>query len=78
MFEFVRFVNNVPVSLRLLQLTRWHFIGRERELELLSDSYERAKAGRGQAVSIIADAGVGNYRKGGETCVFIITKHSTR
>ncbi len=38
------------------------FIGRERELELLCDSFERAKAGRGQAVSIIADAGVGKSR----------------
>jgi predicted ATPase/class 3 adenylate cyclase len=38
------------------------FIGRERELELLLDGLERAKAGRGQAVSIIADAGVGKSR----------------
>ena len=38
------------------------FIGRERELELLLDGLERSKAGRGQAVSIIADAGVGKSR----------------
>ena len=37
-------------------------IGRERELELLLDGLERSKAGRGQAVSIIADAGVGKSR----------------
>jgi class 3 adenylate cyclase len=30
------------------------YVGRERELELLLDSFERAKAGRGQAVSIVA------------------------
>ncbi len=41
-------------------LTR--FIGRERELELLLDSFERAKAGRGQAVSIMGEAGVGKSR----------------
>ena len=38
------------------------FIGRERELELLIDGLERSKAGRGQAISIIADAGVGKSR----------------
>jgi class 3 adenylate cyclase/tetratricopeptide (TPR) repeat protein len=38
------------------------FIGRERELELLLDSFERAKAGRGQAVSIMGEAGVGKSR----------------
>jgi class 3 adenylate cyclase/tetratricopeptide (TPR) repeat protein len=38
------------------------FVGRERELELLLDSFERAKAGRGQAVSIVAEAGVGKSR----------------
>lgn len=37
-------------------------IGRERELELLLDGFERSKTGRGQAVSIIADAGVGKSR----------------
>ena len=41
-------------------LTR--FVGRERELELLLDSYERAKAGRGQVCSIIGEAGVGKSR----------------
>ena len=38
------------------------FIGRKRELELLLDAFERSKTGRGQAVSIIADAGVGKSR----------------
>jgi class 3 adenylate cyclase len=38
------------------------FVGRERELELLRESYERAKAGRGQAVSIMGEAGVGKSR----------------
>ncbi len=38
------------------------FVGRERELELLLDGYERSKAGRGQAISIIADAGLGKSR----------------
>jgi class 3 adenylate cyclase/tetratricopeptide (TPR) repeat protein len=41
-------------------LTR--FLGRERELELLIDAFERAKSGRGQAVSIMAEAGVGKSR----------------
>jgi class 3 adenylate cyclase len=38
------------------------FIGRVRELELLLDGFERAKAGRGQAFSIMAEAGVGKSR----------------
>jgi len=38
------------------------FIGRERELELLLDGFERSKTSRGQAVSIIAEAGVGKSR----------------
>ncbi len=38
------------------------FVGRERELELLLDGFERSKAGRGQAISIIADAGLGKSR----------------
>jgi predicted ATPase len=38
------------------------FIGRRRELELLLDSFERVKAGRGQAVSLVAEAGVGKSR----------------
>ncbi len=38
------------------------FVGRERELELLLDGYERVKAGRGQAFSIIGEAGVGKSR----------------
>ena len=38
------------------------FIGRERELELLIDGYERVKGGRGQAFSIISEAGIGKSR----------------
>jgi len=38
------------------------FVGRERELELLLDAFERVKEGRGQAFSIIAEAGVGKSR----------------
>jgi predicted ATPase len=37
-------------------------VGRERELELLLDGFERAKQGRGQAFSIMAEAGVGKSR----------------
>ena len=37
-------------------------VGRERELELLMDGFERAKLGRGQAFSIMAEAGVGKSR----------------
>jgi class 3 adenylate cyclase/tetratricopeptide (TPR) repeat protein len=38
------------------------FVGRERELELLLDGLERSKAGRGQAFSIMGEAGVGKSR----------------
>ena len=38
------------------------FVGRDRELELLLDGFERAKQGRGQAFSIVAEAGVGKSR----------------
>jgi predicted ATPase/class 3 adenylate cyclase len=38
------------------------FVGRNRELDLLLDGFERSKAGRGQAFSIIAEAGVGKSR----------------
>ena len=38
------------------------FVGRERELELLLDGFERAKAGSGQAFSIVAEAGLGKSR----------------
>ena len=39
-----------------------HFVGRERELELLLDGFERSKAGRGQSFSIVAEAGLGKSR----------------
>jgi class 3 adenylate cyclase/predicted ATPase len=38
------------------------FVGRERELELLLDGFERAKGGMGQSFSITAEAGVGKSR----------------
>jgi len=38
------------------------FVGRERELELLLDGFERSKAGLGQAFSIVSEAGVGKSR----------------
>jgi predicted ATPase len=37
-------------------------VGRERELELLLDGFYRAKAGMGQALSIVAEAGIGKSR----------------
>jgi len=38
------------------------FVGRERELELLLDGFERAKAGKGQAFSFVSEAGLGKSR----------------
>jgi predicted ATPase/class 3 adenylate cyclase len=38
------------------------FVGRERDLELLLDGFERAKGERGRAFSIIAEAGLGKSR----------------
>jgi len=38
------------------------FTGRERELEILLDCFHRAKSGKGQAVSIVSDAGIGKSR----------------
>jgi class 3 adenylate cyclase/tetratricopeptide (TPR) repeat protein len=38
------------------------FVGRERELELLLDGFERCKGGRGQAFSIVSEAGIGKSR----------------
>ncbi len=38
------------------------FLGRERELELLLDGIDRVKSGRGQAFSIMGEAGVGKSR----------------
>ncbi|MEJ2189271.1 MAG: adenylate/guanylate cyclase domain-containing protein [Acidobacteriota bacterium] len=37
-------------------------VGRERELELLLDGFYRSKAGVGQALSIVAEAGIGKSR----------------
>jgi len=37
-------------------------VGRERELELLLDGLERSRAGRGQAFSLVSEAGVGKSR----------------
>jgi class 3 adenylate cyclase/tetratricopeptide (TPR) repeat protein len=41
-------------------LTR--FIGREREIEILWDCFERVQSGKGQAVSIVSEAGLGKSR----------------
>jgi len=38
------------------------FVGRERELELLLDGFQRAKVGKGQAFSIMSEAGCGKSR----------------
>ena len=38
------------------------FVGRERDLALLLERFERSKEGRGQAVSIISEAGIGKSR----------------
>lgn len=38
------------------------FIGRQRELELLLDGFDRVKDGRGQAFSIVSEAGIGKSR----------------
>ena len=38
------------------------FLGRKRELELLLDGFERVKSGKGQAFSIISEAGLGKSR----------------
>ena len=38
------------------------FVGRERELSLLLDSFERARGGHGQAVFLVGDAGIGKSR----------------
>jgi class 3 adenylate cyclase/tetratricopeptide (TPR) repeat protein len=38
------------------------FVGRHKELELLLDGFERARAGKGQVFSIMGEAGVGKSR----------------
>ncbi len=38
------------------------FVGRERELTLLLDAFERARAGQGQVVFLVGDAGIGKSR----------------
>jgi class 3 adenylate cyclase/tetratricopeptide (TPR) repeat protein len=38
------------------------FVGRERELQLLSECFEKAKAGHGQVVFIAGEAGIGKSR----------------
>ena len=38
------------------------YIGRERELELLHDGFNRSKDGKGQAFSIVSEAGIGKSR----------------
>jgi class 3 adenylate cyclase/tetratricopeptide (TPR) repeat protein len=38
------------------------FVGRDRELEILLDAFERAKLGQGQAISLMSEAGIGKSR----------------
>jgi tetratricopeptide (TPR) repeat protein len=38
------------------------FVGRKRELEFMLDGFEQSKAGRGQAISIMSEAGMGKSR----------------
>ena len=38
------------------------FVGRERELGLLLEGFEKAKQGRGQVISILSEAGIGKSR----------------
>jgi tetratricopeptide (TPR) repeat protein len=38
------------------------FVGRARELEILLDAFKRMKSGRGQALSMVSEAGVGKSR----------------
>jgi class 3 adenylate cyclase/tetratricopeptide (TPR) repeat protein len=38
------------------------FVGRDRELELVLDAFERAKEGKGQVFSVIGEAGIGKSR----------------
>ena len=38
------------------------FVGRQRELDLLLDGFDRSREGRGQAISIISEAGIGKSR----------------
>jgi len=49
-----------------LEISKEHgftkFIGREREIEVLGDSFARVKEGLGQVVTIIGDAGIGKSR----------------
>ena len=40
------------------------FIGRVREIELLLDCFERTREGKGQAISIVAEAGIGMFTFG--------------
>jgi DNA-binding NtrC family response regulator/tetratricopeptide (TPR) repeat protein len=52
-----RLIGPAPVERELVP-----FLGRRPELELLLDRFERAAAGRGQAVQLIGDPGIGKSR----------------
>jgi hypothetical protein len=38
------------------------FVGRERELQILSECFEKAKTGRGQVVFVVGEPGIGKSR----------------
>ena len=41
---------------------RTRFVGRERELRLLRECFERAQAGQGQVAMIVGEPGIGKSR----------------
>jgi class 3 adenylate cyclase/tetratricopeptide (TPR) repeat protein len=53
------------------------FVGRERELDLLLDGFERSKEGRGQAISIVSEAGIGKSRLLYEFRKAVTNEHAT-
>jgi len=48
--------------LRHAESGRTRFVGRERELQLLADRFERAEAGQGQVVLVVGEPGIGKSR----------------
>jgi hypothetical protein len=55
----------VPAACQVLRPAepgRSRFVGREQELHLLSERFERAHAGHGQVVTLVGEAGIGKSR----------------